>query len=64
MPGLHFVGASAVASYGPLMRFVAGTTFAAQELTEAVLEHRAYTAPSHGSVTRGVPRAIAPMPRS
>jgi cation diffusion facilitator CzcD-associated flavoprotein CzcO len=64
VPGLHFVGASAVASYGPLMRFIAGTAFAARELTEAVLEHREYVAPSHSTIARGVPRAIAPMPRS
>jgi FAD-dependent urate hydroxylase len=64
VPGLHFVGASAVASYGPLMRFVAGTAFAARELTEAVLEHREYAAPSRSTIARDVPRAIAPMPRS
>jgi cation diffusion facilitator CzcD-associated flavoprotein CzcO len=62
--GLHFVGASAVASYGPLMRFVAGTDFAARELTEAVLEHRGYPAPARRTIARDVPRAIAPMPRS
>ena len=29
LPGLHFVGAMAAQSYGPLMRFVSGTTYAA-----------------------------------
>ncbi|HEU4424936.1 MAG TPA: NAD(P)-binding domain-containing protein [Pilimelia sp.] len=33
VPGLHFVGATAAWSYGPLMRFVAGTPFAAAEVT-------------------------------
>jgi cation diffusion facilitator CzcD-associated flavoprotein CzcO len=47
VPGLHFVGASAVASYGPLMRFIAGSGFAARELSESVLEHRRYIAPTH-----------------
>jgi hypothetical protein len=65
VPGLHFVGASAVASYGPLMRFIAGTAFAAPELTESLLEHRRYAAPAHVPATgRNVPRAVQPMARS
>jgi FAD-dependent urate hydroxylase len=39
--GLHFVGASAVASYGPLMRFVAGTGYAARSVTRAHLTQSA-----------------------
>jgi cation diffusion facilitator CzcD-associated flavoprotein CzcO len=34
--GLHFVGAPAARRYGPLMRFVAGTGFAARALTRGV----------------------------
>jgi FAD-dependent urate hydroxylase len=37
VPGLHFVGSSAVMSFGPLMRFVAGTGYAASALTRAVV---------------------------
>jgi len=37
LPGLHFVGSSAVMSFGPLMRFVAGTGYAASALTRAVV---------------------------
>jgi hypothetical protein len=37
LPGLHFLGASAVGSFGPLMRFVAGTGYAAHALTRAVV---------------------------
>jgi FAD-dependent urate hydroxylase len=33
VPGLHFVGAPAAASFGPVMRFVAGTPYAARALT-------------------------------
>jgi hypothetical protein len=33
VPGLHFLGATAAWSYGPLMRFVAGTPYSAAELT-------------------------------
>jgi hypothetical protein len=33
VPGLHFVGAPAVHSFGPLVRFVAGTEFAARRVT-------------------------------
>jgi hypothetical protein len=35
LPGLHFIGATAGYSFGPLMRFVAGTPFAA-----ATVAHR------------------------
>lgn len=34
--GLHFVGASAVGSFGPLMRFTAGTPYAARSVTRFV----------------------------
>jgi hypothetical protein len=37
LPGLHFIGSSAVTSFGPLMRFVAGTGYAASALTRAVV---------------------------
>jgi FAD-dependent urate hydroxylase len=37
LEGLHFVGAPAAWSYGPLMRFVAGTEFAAPVLARAIL---------------------------
>jgi FAD-dependent urate hydroxylase len=35
-PGLHFVGAPAAWSFGPLMRFVAGSGFAARQLAREV----------------------------
>jgi len=35
--GLHFMGAPAAWSFGPLMRFVAGTTFAGAELAGGIL---------------------------
>ncbi len=38
--GLHFVGATAVHSFGPLMRFVWGAGFAARSLTSAVTANR------------------------
>jgi len=34
--GLHFLGAPSAFAYGPLMRFVAGTAFAAEELHRAL----------------------------
>jgi hypothetical protein len=37
VPGLHFLGAPAVYSYGPLMRFVAGADFAARAVSQSVL---------------------------
>ncbi len=39
--GLHFVGSNAVHSFGPLMRFVAGTRYAARHLTKTVVARRA-----------------------
>jgi FAD-dependent urate hydroxylase len=35
--GLHFLGAPSAWSFGPLMRFVAGTAFAGRELVRGVL---------------------------
>jgi thioredoxin reductase len=35
--GLHFVGAPAAHSYGPLMRFVSGTKFTGRELTSGII---------------------------
>ena len=40
VPGLHFLGAPSAWSYGPLMRFVAGTEFAAPTLTTGILGAR------------------------
>jgi cation diffusion facilitator CzcD-associated flavoprotein CzcO len=40
IPGLHFVGASAVGSYGPLMRFTAGTPYAARNVTRFIQKVR------------------------
>jgi hypothetical protein len=37
VPGLHFVGASAAGTFGPLMRFVAGTQYASRSLTRCIL---------------------------
>ncbi len=36
VPGLHFIGATAARSFGPLLYFVAGTEFASRELTAYV----------------------------
>jgi hypothetical protein len=36
VPGLHVVGAPAMESFGPLMRFVAGTGYAARAVTRRV----------------------------
>ncbi len=37
LPGLHFLGAPAAWSFGPLLRFVAGTEFASPKLAKRVL---------------------------
>jgi cation diffusion facilitator CzcD-associated flavoprotein CzcO len=41
VPGLHFVGSSAVHSLGPLMRFIAGAGYAARCVTRAAVASRA-----------------------
>jgi hypothetical protein len=40
MPGLHFVGSTAVRSIGGLMRFVAGAGYAARSVTRAARQGR------------------------
>jgi FAD-dependent urate hydroxylase len=37
LPGMHFVGAAAAWSFGPLMRFVAGTEFASPAVAHRIL---------------------------
>ena len=37
VPGLHFLGTPAAGTFGPLCRFVAGTTYMARELTRYVV---------------------------
>lgn len=43
VPGLHFIGATAARSFGPLLYFVAGTEFASRQLAAAILENRVVT---------------------
>lgn len=43
VPGLHFIGATAARSFGPLMYFVAGTKFASRELASYIARNRAHT---------------------
>jgi thioredoxin reductase len=40
VPGLHFIGATAARSFGPLLYFVAGTEFASRELTSHLSANR------------------------
>jgi hypothetical protein len=40
VPGLHFVGAAAAASFGPITRFVAGTMYAGRAVRQRVLDQR------------------------
>jgi thioredoxin reductase len=44
VPGLHFIGAAAAKSFGPLLYFVAGTKFASRALTGHISQHRATAA--------------------
>lgn len=40
VPCLHFAGAAAVTSFGPLMRFIAGTSFTARNIAKAMAARR------------------------
>jgi cation diffusion facilitator CzcD-associated flavoprotein CzcO len=40
VPGLHFVGAYAAYSFGPVMRFVSGTKFSARNVAEQIARRR------------------------
>ena len=40
VPGLHFIGATAARSFGPLLYFVAGTEFASNELASYISRQR------------------------
>ena len=37
VPGLHFLGAAAALSFGPILRFVCGTWYASRMLTQALV---------------------------
>jgi cation diffusion facilitator CzcD-associated flavoprotein CzcO len=49
VPGLHFLGAPAARSFGPLCRFVSGTAYSARGLAASMTRKRAFswTAPAH-----------------
>jgi FAD-dependent urate hydroxylase len=49
IPGLHFVGAYSAWSFGPIMRFVAGTKFTAHELARHVARAEGATRRSAGA---------------
>lgn len=55
VPGLHFVGASAVASYGPLMRFIAGAGYAARSVARAASSRRRRTMRAASAVPKAYP---------
>ena len=58
--GLHFVGASAVGSFGPLLRFIAGAGFAARRVTGAAMRGRRKSGVSGSpSIADQVPLSLA-----
>jgi lysine/ornithine N-monooxygenase len=48
LPALHFVGAPAARSFGPIMRFVAGTEFCGRALQRRVARTRQRSLAAHG----------------
>ena len=63
VPKLHFVGAYAVKSFGPLLRFIAGVPFAARSVAKAVRAGTAYgsVADSPKIAVRSLSRAAADL---
>jgi len=61
--GLHFVGSSAVASFGPLLRFIAGAGFAARRITRSAIggrrAARIFTDGDHSTFRQKTPLALA-----
>jgi hypothetical protein len=51
VPGLHFLGAPAARSFGPIMRFVAGGWYGAQSLARLVGGEQRRSTPSAGRLT-------------
>jgi hypothetical protein len=60
VPGLHFVGASAVDSHGPLMRFIAGAGYAGRSVTRRALAHRRWAQRSAGHAVGAAQRLSQP----
>jgi thioredoxin reductase len=58
VPGLHFVGAAAVGSFGPLLRFIAGAGFAARRVTRAALRGGARQSTGPALVPTAQPAAL------
>jgi len=56
VPGLHFMGAPAAYSWGPIMRFVAGGWFGAESLTRAVTRKAANGAAQVNGAPAASPR--------
>ena len=54
--GLHFVGAAAVSSFGPLLRFIAGAGFAARRIAKAVGGRSRRSSPAAGGQLDFVPQ--------
>jgi hypothetical protein len=64
VPGLHFAGASAVESYGPLMRFIAGAGYAGRSITRALAHRRGAkrgARASHGGYPAGAPQRMSQL---
>ena len=61
VPGLHFLGAPAVRSFGPLVRFVAGTDFAARTLARSIVQR--HVMPTFSGDHGGLYRASEGRPR-
>jgi FAD-dependent urate hydroxylase len=58
LPGLHMLGAPAAWSFGPLMRFVAGTEFVAPALTRSIVRARRRDLVSSWSSGKPVPAPL------
>jgi len=59
--GLHFIGSSAVGSFGPLLRFIAGAGFAARRIARSAIVHgRLSSAPENNRMDRSRREVLFP----
>jgi len=61
VPGLHFLGAPAARSFGPVCRFVSGTTYMGRKLTKAIVGGKRKERAELGSDSPGLTVADRPV---
>ncbi|GAA2629451.1 NAD(P)-binding domain-containing protein [Actinomadura fulvescens] len=61
VPGLYFAGLAAAASFGPVMRFVHGSSFAAQRIADSLARRRTSTSSGAAIPPKQTDKSVAPQ---